>query len=299
MLDVDGLTYRYGNGTVAVADLSFAVHAGSVCALAGRNGAGKTTTMRAVVGLLPPAAGRVCWDGRPVGLAERQGFSYFQAQGGLFPRMTVTDQLVYIGRIHGMTAKEAAASTARWLDRLGAAAFATRPLETLSDGQQQRVHLASCFLHQPTLAVLDEPFTLLDVDGVALLSDVLRELAGAGTAVLVSSHQLDLLEELCDALVIVDKGRLVVAGRVDDLRAAATQIMRLRFAEPVPPGWLGAVKGVTVVADDGCSVVLHLGPDTFAAAVVSAADAAGRVTECSWSPPRLRELYRDVLAATS
>ena len=147
--------------------------------------------------------------------------------------------------------------------------------------------------------MLDEPFTLLDVDGVALLGEVLRELAAAGTAVLVSSHQLDLLEELCDGVVIVDKGRLVVAGRVEELRAAAQQVMRLRFAVPAAPGRLGHMEGVTVMADDGQRVVLYLGPDAEAADVVSAAAAVGPIAECSWSPPRLRELYRDVLAASA
>ena len=299
MLDVAGLIYRYPNGATGVDGLSFSVPAGSVCGLVGRNGAGKTTTMRTVLGLLPATEGSVHWDGRPIGLPERQGFSYFPAQRGLFPRMSVLDQLLFIGRIHGMTATAAADSAGRWLERLGAAAFADRQLQSLSEGEQQRVQLAACFLHRPSLTVLDEPFTLLDVDGVALLGEVLRELAAAGTAVLVSSHQLDVLEELCDGVVIVDKGRLVVAGRVEELRAAAQQVMRLRFAGPAAPGRLRGMEGVTVMADDGQRVVLYLGPHAEAADVVSAAAAVGPIAECSWSPPRLRELYRDVLAASA
>jgi ABC-2 type transport system ATP-binding protein len=298
VLDVEGLTYRYGDKP-AVEGLSFRVPAGSVCGLVGPNGAGKTTTMRAVLGLLRPSEGSVHWEGRPAGYAERRRFSYFPAQRGLFPRMRVAEQLAFVGRIQGMDHRAAATAAARWLDRLGVAAFASRPLQSLSEGEQQRVQLAACFLHAPALAVLDEPFTLLDIDGVTLLTEVLGELAASGTAVLVSSHQLDVLEEVCDGVAIMTKGRLVVAGVVAELRMAARRVMRLRFAEPAGAGWAAGLAGVDVAQNSPHEVVLHLGPGVVEEAVVAAAARAGTIVECSWSPPRLRELYRGILAVGS
>jgi len=299
MLDVEGLTYRYGEKP-AVEGLTFGVPAGSVCGLVGPNGAGKTTTMRAILGLLRPSEGSVRWEGRPTGYAERRRFSYFPAQRGLYPRMRVAEQLVFVGRIHGMDDQAAATATARWLDRLGVAAFAARPLQSLSEGEQQRVQLAACFLHRPALAVLDEPFTLLDVAGVSLLTEVLGELAASGTAVLVSSHQLDVLEEVCDGVAIMAKGRLVVAGAVNELRMAARhRVLRLRFAEPVDTGWAAGLSGVDVTQSGPHHVVLRLDPVVVVEAVVASAAAAGTIRECAWSPPRLRELYQGVLAAGS
>ena len=303
MLDVERLTYRYETPptvTTAVEGLSFSVSAGSVCGLVGPNGAGKTTTMRAVLGLLRPWEGTVRWGGRPIGYPERQRFSYFPAQRALYPRMRVAAQLEFMGRIHGMEATDAASAGKQWLDRLGVGDFADRPLHSLSEGEQQRAQLAACFLHGPSLVVLDEPFTWLDVDGVGLLSGLLRELAASGTAVLVSSHQLDVLEDVCDSVVIMAKARLVVAGVVDELRRAARhRVLRVRFASPVGAGWAKPLAGVDVAEAGPAQVVLRLGPEVAAESVAAAAAAAGPVLECGWNPPRLRELYRDVLAAES
>lgn len=296
MLDVEGLTYRYGNGTTAVDGLSFRVPSGSVCGLVGRNGAGKTTSMRAILGLLRPSAGSVRWGGKPIGIPQRLGLSYFPAQRGLYARMRVAEQVVLMGRLHGMSAAAASAATDLWLARLGVDHYAKRQLNSLSEGEQQRVQLAACFLYEPTLAVLDEPFTLLDIDGVGLLIQVLREVAASGTAVLVSSHQLDVLEDVCDNVVIMDKGRLVAAGVVDELRSAAPRrVMRLRFATPGPVDWALEVAGVHQAEGGAGEVVLHLDPEVMAEDVVVAAAAAGTIVECSWSQPRLRDLYRVVL----
>ena len=300
-LDVEGLTYRYetrAGAVTAVQGLSFSVAPGEVCGLVGPNGAGKTTTMRTVLGLLRPWEGTVRWRGRAIGYVERQHFAYFPAQRGLYARMRVAPQLTFMGRIHGMAIADAQEATARWLERLGVAAFARRPLQSLSEGEQQRVQLAACLLYRPTLIVLDEPFTWLDVDGVALLTELLGELAGDGAAILVSSHQLDVLEEICHSVVVLDKGRLVAAGSVGELRAAARHlVVRVRFATPVGPSWAEGLAGVEVAEAGSHHVVLRLAPGVAPRAVEAAAAAAGPVSECGWSPPRLRELYRGVLAA--
>ena len=301
VLDVERLTYRYqakAGRVTAVEDLSFTVAAGDICGLVGPNGAGKTTTMRAVLGLLEPGEGTVRWEGRAIGDAERQRFGYVPAQRGLYGRMRVAPQLAFMGRIHGMATAEAEAAAAWWLEHLGVAKFSRRQLQSLSEGEQQRVQLASCFLYRPSLIVLDEPFTWLDIDGVAMLTELLRELADGGAAVLVSSHQLDVLEDVCGSVVVMDHGHhLVAAGAVDELRAAAQHLrLRVRFATPVGTAWARGLVGVQVVGSGPRHAVLHLAPGVVPQEVAAAAAAAGPVIECGWGPPRLRELYRDVLA---
>ena len=301
MLDVERLTYRYQARPVpvtAVEDLSFSVAPGDICGLVGPNGAGKTTTMRAVLGLLEPWEGSVRWEGKAIGDAERQRFGYVPAQRGLYGRMRVAPQLTFMGRIHGMATAEAEAAATWWLEHLGVAGFSRRQLQSLSEGEQQRVQLASCFLYRPSLIVLDEPFTWLDVDGVAMLTDLLGELAEGGAAILVSSHQLDVLEDVCASVVIMDHGHLVAAGAVDELRVAASHLrLRVRFATAVGTGWALGLAGVRVAESGPRHAVLHLAPGVVPQEVAAAAASAGPVIECGWSPPRLRELYRDVLAA--
>ena len=301
MLDVERLTYRYQarpGPVTAVEDLSFSVAPGDICGLVGPNGAGKTTTLRAVLGLLEPWEGAVRWEGRAIGDAERQRFGYVPAQRGLYGRMRVAPQMAFMGRIHGMTTAEAEAAATWWLEHLGVAEFSRRQLQSLSEGEQQRVQLASCFLYRPSLIVLDEPFTWLDVDGVAMLTKLLGEMAEGGAAILVSSHQLDVLEDVCASVVIMDHGHLVAAGAVDELRAAAQHLrLRVRFATAVGTGWALGLAGVHVAESGPRHAVLHLAPGVVPQEVAAVAASAGPVIECGWNPPRLRELYRDVLTA--
>jgi ABC-type Na+ transport system ATPase subunit NatA len=178
-LELDGLTRRYGPVT-ALDDLSFSVPAGQVMGFLGPNGAGKTTTMRAVLGLTDLDAGTVRWNGAPVGPAERRRFGYTLEERGLYPGMVVSEQLVYLGRLHGMSAPEAAAATRARLERLGVADRAASKVESLSHGNEQRVQLAAALVHGPELLILDEPFAGLDPAGIDAPGDVLAGQARSG-----------------------------------------------------------------------------------------------------------------------
>ena len=224
MLSFVDVSKRFG-AVQALADCSFSVARGRMLGFLGPNGAGKTTAMRAVFGLVRLDRGEVLWDGRPVGLAERLGFGYMPEERGLYPRMPVGDQLEYFGCLHGLGAAVARAAGSDWLERLGLADRADAKVEELSHGNQQRVQLAVALLHEPDLLVLDEPFAGLDPVAVHTLAEVLRGEASRGAAVLFSSHQLELVEDICEEVAIIDHGVIVATGgggRAETRLAAAT-----------------------------------------------------------------------------
>ncbi len=213
MLELDGLTRRFG-ATTALDGLSFEVGEGSLFGFVGRNGAGKTTTMRIVLGVLAADAGEARWGGSPIDRSMRARFGYMPEERGLYPKMTVREQLAYFGGLHG-----ARADVDGLLERLGLSERADDNVEELSLGNQQRAQLAVALVHEPELLVLDEPFSGLDPLGVDVLADVLRERVAAGVTVIFSSHQLELVERLCDGIAIIEAGRLVASGTVAELRA--------------------------------------------------------------------------------
>ena len=184
----------------------------------GRNGAGKTTTMRIVCGLLSADGGTVTWQGGPIDGKRREGIGYMPEERGLYPKMRIADQLEYFAVLHGASHERARAAARSWLDRLGLADRVVARVDALSHGNQQRVQLAAALVHGPDLLILDEPFAGLDPIATDVMVGVLREQAARGVPVLFSSHQLELVEHVCDAVAIVDHGRLVACGRIDELR---------------------------------------------------------------------------------
>jgi len=217
-LELVGLRRTFGD-VVALDGLTFSVPAGALFGFVGRNGAGKTTTMRIVCGLLAADEGRVTWRGEPLDARARERIGYMPEERGLYPKMRVRDQLEYFGVLHGLSHARARAAAGEWLERLGLADRAGSRVEQLSQGNQQRVQLAVALVHGPDLLVLDEPFAGLDPIVCDLLTDVLREQAARGVPVLFSSHQLELVEHVCESVAIVDRGRLVACGPVEELRA--------------------------------------------------------------------------------
>jgi ABC-2 type transport system ATP-binding protein len=294
-LELDGLTRRYGPVT-ALDQLSFSVAAGQVTGFLGPNGAGKTTAMRAVFGLTALDAGTVRWNGRAVTLADRRRFGYLPEERGLYPGMLVAEQLEYLGRVHGLSPAAAASAAAGWLERLGIAARATSKVESLSLGNQQRVQLASALVHNPDLLVLDEPLSGLDPEGIDAVGEVLARQARAGKCVLFSSHQLDLVEDLCASVVIIDRGRLVASGTVDDLATRGRPRLVVRVAGDRDGAWARGLAGVTVSENDGGALRLVLSAPADPQSVLRAAFAAGAVTEFAVQRRRLSEVFREAVA---
>ena len=297
MLEVADLVRRYGD-VIALDGLSFTVAPGQLFGFVGPNGAGKTTTMRIILGVLEPDSGSVRWRGQPVDLPTRARFGYMPEERGLYPKMRVRDQLAYFASLHGLPRADALAATDGWLERLGIADRAGDRVENLSLGNQQRVQLGAALVHDPELLVLDEPFSGLDPVGVDVLSGVLRELADGGVPVLFSSHQLDLVERLCESVAIVKDGRLVASGRVADLRAAGASTPTVRVA--VQGGgeeWIARVPGAEVVDRGPDGVLLALRDGAGPEAVLDAARSAGTVTHFTLERPTLSELFRKAVAA--
>ncbi|HEV2451559.1 MAG TPA: ATP-binding cassette domain-containing protein [Streptosporangiaceae bacterium] len=294
LLELDSLSRRFGSVT-ALDDLSFSVPAGQVVGFLGPNGVGKTTTMRAIFGLTDLDAGSVRWDGAPIGPAQRRRFGYMPEERGLYPNMLVAEQIQYIGRLHGMDAPAAASATTRWLERLALADRATSKVETLSHGNQQRVQLAAALVHDPVALVLDEPLAGLDPAGIDAIGEVLVEQAHSGRCVLFSSHQLDLVEDLCESVVIIDRGRLVASGTVDELATSGARRLAVRVEGDRRGVWARALPGVTSSEVDGGEVRLVLGQAADSDEVLDAARSAGRVTKFVFERRRLSEVFREAV----
>jgi len=297
LLELRDLARRYGD-VVALDGVSFSVGEGQMYGFVGPNGAGKTTAMRIVLGVLAADRGQVLFRGRPVDFEMRARFGYMPEERGLYPKMRVRDQLVYLARLHAVAASEAERAAQRWIERLGLTERSGDRVEALSLGNQQRVQLAAALVHDPDLLVLDEPFSGLDPVGVDVLSGVLSDYAATGVPVVFSSHQLELVERLCEAVAIIKDGQLVASGPVEELRDRATDRRHVRVAvEAEGDRWLAAVPGAEVVDHGARGALVAVGDGAEPEAVLDAARAAGTVTYFSIERPTLTDLFREAVAA--
>lgn len=293
MLEVKNLTRSFGEH-VAVDDVSFDVVNGRLTGFVGGNGAGKTTTMRMIMGVLALHGGEVRWGGRPITATDRKSFGYMPEERGLYPKQPVLDQLVYLGRLHGETAASARAAAMGLLERFGLADRAKDKVESLSLGNQQRVQIAAAVIADPIALILDEPFSGLDPVAVDSMADLLRQYAHRGVPVLFSSHQLDLVERLCDSLVILSNGRVVASGTAEELRRSGR--VRHRLVVGGDAGWIRDLPGLTVVDVDGPSALFELHDEAAGARVLTEALRRGAVRQFAEVVPTVSEIYREVTA---
>jgi ABC-2 type transport system ATP-binding protein len=259
--------------------------------LLGPNGAGKTTLMRIMFGVIDPLAGETRWAGRPVTAADRRRWGYMPQERGLYPAMPAGDQLVFLARLHGVTRADATRSARALLEELGLAdRWADRP-DKLSGGQQQRLQLAAALVHDPEVIVLDEPFAGLDPVAVEELSATLLQRVHAGRTVLFSSHQLDLVQDLCESIVMLDDGHTVLEGRVADLRASSGRRQLRLTVSGTDRSWLRRFPEVTVVEDRADALRLDLPAGTDPLVVLDAARAVGLVSDFGLDLPTLSQLF--------
>lgn len=291
-LQVRGVTRSFGD-RVALDGVSFDVRPGRLTGFVGANGAGKTTAMRIIMGVLAADAGTVTFDDRPLDLAARRRFGYMPEERGLYPKMRVIDQLVFLGRVHGLAPVVARARALELLGELDLGDRTTDVLHTLSLGNQQRVQVAAALLHEPVLLILDEPFSGLDPLAVDAMATRLRARAEAGVPVLFSSHQLELVERLCDDLVVIHEGRVVAHGDAGHLQRDRAGT-RIRIAVDGGTDWLTASPGVRVVSDDARGAVVELADGADGQALLAAAQRHGAVREFGRVVPSLSEIFREV-----
>ena len=294
MLDITDLSKAYG-AVIALDAATFSAQPGRIVGFLGPNGAGKTTTMRCIFGLATPDRGSITWGGKPIDRDARLRFGYMPEQRGLYPRMKVAEQLAYFAELHGLDGPAARSAATRWLDGVGLSDRAGSKLETLSHGNQQRVQLGAALVHDPELVILDEPFSGLDPLGIETMSSILRARAAEGVAVVFSSHQLDLVEDICEDVVIVNRGRIAAAGPIDELRAASNRrhlevevvANENRWLEECPQLVVEEARG------DFARLVAPAGIDL--AAVLAVASSAGEVRRFAYQPPTLSELFLEIV----
>ncbi len=300
MLEIDQLNKSYGS-LRALIDLSFDVRAGEIFGFVGSNGAGKTTAMRIMLGVLAADSGTVRWDGAELDLDLRRTVGYMPEERGLYPKMKVGEQLAFLAGLHGMSGAEADEAVVHWTDRLGVGARRGDHVQKLSLGNQQRVQLAAALVHNPKVLVLDEPFSGLDPVAVDVMSGVLRERAADGVPVIFSSHQLDLVERLCDRVGIIQSGRMQALGTIDELRVTDSPTWTLEVdADPaVLVAQVGGIPGVTATIAGGVLTVAarENAPPGVEQQVLRRALDLGTVRQFSPFRPHLVDLFRDVVSA--
>ncbi|MBP2702737.1 ATP-binding cassette domain-containing protein [Microbispora sp. RL4-1S] len=292
MLEIDDLRKRYGD-TVALDGVGFTVRPGELFGFVGANGAGKTTTMRIIMGVLRADSGEVRLSGRPVTYEDRRAFGYMPEERGLYQKMRAAEQVEYFGRLHGLTPAAARTAASGLLERLGLADRRDEAVQALSLGNQQRVQLAVALVHDPAVLVLDEPFSGLDPLAVDALAEALKDRAAAGVPVIFSSHQLDLVERLCDSVGIISAGRVVASGPVEELREREGRRLLKVVVRGAPPGWADGLPG-RVTQDGERQVLLSEGGDDQE--ILHAAVRAGRVEHFGWQRPTLTEIFREAVA---
>lgn len=293
-LVVDRLVKRFGRVT-ALDGLAFEVAPGQVFGFLGANGAGKTTTMRIALGVLEADAGDIRWRGSRSQALPRSTWGYLPEERGLYPRMTVLDQLVFFAGLHGVPRDRAVREARAWLRRFRAEDLLDRRAEQLSKGNQQKVQFVAAVLHDPPVLLMDEPFTGLDPVNVALLREAFLELRDDGRTVVFSTHQMEVAEALCESVAIVDHGRVVVGGPLRDVRrSTGRRMVRISVAGDHRLPWLGDVPGTRVVSAGMGRTDVELDTGVEPDAVLAAAVRAGaRVLHFEIADPSLEQVFID------
>ncbi|WP_298740813.1 ATP-binding cassette domain-containing protein [uncultured Microbacterium sp.] len=293
MLELTAITKSYG-GRRVLDDVGFRVAEGRLTGFVGGNGAGKTTTMRIVLGVLARDGGEVTLNGTPVTATDRRRFGYMPEERGLYPRMRVLEHIVYLARLHGFSKADATVRATALLDELGLGERLNDNIETLSLGNQQRAQIAAALVHDPQVLILDEPFSGLDPLAVDVVAGVLQARAANGVAVLFSSHQLDVVERLCDDLVIIAGGTIRATGDRESLRTQHSQ-RRFELVSAGDAGWLRDEPGVEVVDFDGGYALFDVDSDQTAQRVLRRAVDGGDVASFAPRRPSLAQIFKEVI----
>ena len=291
-LEVRNLRKNFGD-VAALTDVSLTVKPGEIYGFVGSNGAGKSTTMRIILGVLAADAGEVLWDGNPITADNRRDIGYMPEERGLYAKEKILDQLVFLARLHGLGIQEATTNAQGLLEQLGLAERTTSQLTDLSLGNQQRVQLAASLVHNPDVLVLDEPFSGLDPIAVQVMSDMLISRAQQGTPVIFSSHQLDLVQRLCDRVGIISGGEMRAQGTVMELRTQGPA--RYKVGSPVPAQEWCPV-GCRIVAEELDQTIIEKPEHVSDQDILAAALAVGPVHSFTRRVPDLVDRLKEFVS---
>ena len=299
MLNVDHVRKDFGS-VHAVSDVHFTIADGTTFGLLGPNGAGKTTTMRMILGILVPDGGSVSWNGAPIDDDSRRHFGYLPEERGIYGKMKVREQIAYFGKLHGLRDPDLSKRVDRWIDQLGLATYADRPCGELSKGNQQKVQVACAAVHAPQLLVLDEPFSGLDPVNADVLLGVLDDLRKSGTTLILSSHQMWQLEELCSRFCIIAGGANRVDGTLAELRSAwPTRVVRVAPPNESVRALLERVDGASALARADGAIDYRVPATTDFATLLRTLVDAAPITKFEAIEPSLHEIYLRAIGETA
>jgi ABC-2 type transport system ATP-binding protein len=291
-LVIDSVSKRFGE-VQALDAVSLQIEPGEVFGFLGANGAGKTTAMRIVLDILRPDSGTITWNGTPNTDLPRETWGYLPEERGLYAKMTVLDQLVFFAKLHGVKPRAAERETREWLERFRIPEYADRRAEQLSKGNQQKIQFIAAILHDPLVLLMDEPFTGLDPVNAALLKEAFQEMKDRGKTLVFSTHQMETVEELCESIAILDRGRVVVGGSVRDVRrSTGRQMVRVAVQGDPEIAWLGTLDGVHVTRRGQDYVEAEVAPGHDPGSVLRAALSRGcEIRHFEMADPSLEQIF--------
>ena len=292
MLEVSNLRKSFGE-TVAVDGLSFTIEPGEIMGLIGQNGAGKTTTFRLILNLLVANAGQTLWNGESIGEGLLDNIGYLPEERGLDEKLTVEQQLLYLGQLNGMTKREVTESIDTWMERFQVKGDRKDKISSLSKGNQQKVQLIATLIHEPDLIILDEPFSGLDPVNAELLEDGIRHAAKRGASIIFSSHNMANVESLCQSVVMLKNGRQVLGGTIDEVKSLFERL-KIYLEAPITTAELEAISGVQSVEQlDARHRLIHIEQEAVGRDVFEAAHQSGTVYQFSQQAPTLEEIFKE------
>ncbi|MBM7647621.1 ABC-2 type transport system ATP-binding protein [Bacillus ectoiniformans] len=296
MLKLDHVTKNFNEFT-AVNQLSLAIPEKEMFGFLGANGAGKTTTFRMVLGLLQPTEGTIEWQGKPVNYSASSLIGYLPEERGLYPKMKVKEQIVYLARLRGMDKLEAARQTDHWLERFNVPDYANKKVEELSKGNQQKIQFITSVVHNPQLLILDEPFSGLDPVNVELLKEAVLDLKNNGTTIVFSSHRMEHVEELCEHLCIMHHGKPVVHGKLRDIKRSFGK-KNVSVQADFDVSYLAEMQGVLKAKKTAEGITLQVAEEKTAQSIFSSLQGKGFVKKFELEEPSLNDIFIEKAGAS-
>ena len=292
---------KYFGSFQAIKDLSMEVREGALFGFLGANGAGKTTTMRMILDLFRPDSGRITWNGIDVREVPRRVWGYMPEERGLYPKMRVDEQLLFLARLQGVSKQEAQKALDEWLERFQIIVNRDRRIEELSKGNQQKVQFLAAILHDPTILIMDEPFSGLDPVNANVLKEAFLEMRRRGKTIIFSTHQLEQAEELCQDIVIINKGQSVVQGSVRDVkRQSGRNVARLKLDNDPEANWLDTLDGVQVTKRREDYIEMQIEANLNPNVIVEAAlQHGGIISRFELTGPSLTDIFIEKVGAVS